>query len=345
MTRFKKIVAVDETLLNEEALQQLQKLGEEVVVYHDFPQDEHIVTERIGDADCLLVSFRTPIRKSVLDACRNIQYIGMCCTLYNPESCNVDVIEAQRRGITVLGVKDYGDEGVLEYVISELVRLLHGFGGIRWRKESTELTRRKIGIIGMGKTGRMVADALKFFGAEVSYFSRHRKADADNAGFVYMPLDELLDKNEIICTCIPRNNYLLGKREFSILGNNKIVVNTSVGPTFDVAAMKDWLNESPDNYYLCDATGMGNVYEELKSCSNLLYTPYISGKSIQSVERLSQKALSLTLRHQPIINNTLILFDQSTICTTTSLNFLITNGLKKLLYNLQLWRMKQTTGN
>ena len=65
MTRFKKIVAVDETLLDEEALQQLQKLGEEVVVYHDFPQDEHIVTERIGDADCLLVSFRTPIRKSV----------------------------------------------------------------------------------------------------------------------------------------------------------------------------------------------------------------------------------------------------------------------------------------
>ena len=32
----------------------------------------------------MLVSFRTPIRKSVLDACRNIQYIGMCCTLYNP---------------------------------------------------------------------------------------------------------------------------------------------------------------------------------------------------------------------------------------------------------------------
>lgn len=134
MTRFKKIVAVDETLLNEEALQQLQKLGEEVVVYHDFPQDEHIVTERIGDADCLLVSFRTPIRKSVLDACRNIQYIGMCCTLYNPESCNVDVIEAQRRGITVLGVKDYGDEGVLEYVISDWYDYytdLEAYAGVR----------------------------------------------------------------------------------------------------------------------------------------------------------------------------------------------------------------------
>lgn len=96
MAKFKKIVAVDETLLNEKALQQLQNLGDEVVIYHDFPQDENIVIERIADADCLLVSFRTPIRRNVLDACRNIRYIGMCCTLYNPESCNVDVIEARK---------------------------------------------------------------------------------------------------------------------------------------------------------------------------------------------------------------------------------------------------------
>ena len=55
MTRFKKIVAVDETLLNEEALQQLQKLGEKVVVYHDFPQDEHITaTEQAATINPIL---------------------------------------------------------------------------------------------------------------------------------------------------------------------------------------------------------------------------------------------------------------------------------------------------
>ena len=97
---FKKIVAVDETLLNEAALEQLKTIGEEVVVYHDFPTEEEEVIRRIGNADCLLVSFRTPIRRRVLDACPNIRYIGMCCTLYNPESSNVDVIEARKRGIT-----------------------------------------------------------------------------------------------------------------------------------------------------------------------------------------------------------------------------------------------------
>lgn len=178
---FKKIVAVDETLLNEAALEQLKTIGEEVVVYHDFPTEEEEVIRRIGNADCLLVSFRTPIRRSVLDACPNIRYIGMCCTLYNPESSNVDVIEARKRGITVLGVKDYGDEGVVEYVVSELVRLLHGFGNVRWLKESTELTGRKVGIIGLGKTGGMVAEAMRFFGAEVLYYSRTRKLEAEEA--------------------------------------------------------------------------------------------------------------------------------------------------------------------
>lgn len=62
----------------------------------------------------------------------------------------------------VLGVKDYGDEGVVEYVVSELVRLLHGFGNVRWLEESTELTGRKVGIIGLGKTGGMIAEAMRF---------------------------------------------------------------------------------------------------------------------------------------------------------------------------------------
>ena len=130
--KFKKIVAVDETLLNEQALAALVQRADSVVVYHDFPREEQEVVCRIGDADCLLVSFHTPIGKNVLSACPALRYVGMCCTLYSPESSNVDVSEARKRGITVTGIKDYGDEGVVEYVISELVRLLHGFGPYCW---------------------------------------------------------------------------------------------------------------------------------------------------------------------------------------------------------------------
>ena len=50
--KFKKIVAVDETLLNEQALAALVQRADSVVVYHDFPREEQEVVCRIGDADC-----------------------------------------------------------------------------------------------------------------------------------------------------------------------------------------------------------------------------------------------------------------------------------------------------
>lgn len=44
----------------------------------------------------------------------------------------MDIRYANERGITVTGIRDYGDEGVIEYVVSELVRCLHGFGQKPW---------------------------------------------------------------------------------------------------------------------------------------------------------------------------------------------------------------------
>jgi lactate dehydrogenase-like 2-hydroxyacid dehydrogenase len=95
--------------------------------------------------------------------------------LYSPESANVDIRYANERGITVTGIRDYGDEGVVEYVISELVRCLHGFGQDPWSGTPREITSLKAGIVGLGKSGGMIADALKFFGADIAYFARSKK--------------------------------------------------------------------------------------------------------------------------------------------------------------------------
>ena len=174
---FEKIVVVDSTGLNTWGVERLKELGKEVVFYTGIPETDEEIVNRIGDADCVLVSYNTQIRRNVIEACPNIKYIGMCCTLYSESSANVDIAAARERGITVLGIRDYGDEGVVEYVISELVRLLHGFGGKQWRHKAYELGGQKVGIVGLGRTGRMIADALRFLGAEVYYFSRTRKPE------------------------------------------------------------------------------------------------------------------------------------------------------------------------
>ena len=84
---------------------------------------------------------------------------------------------------------------------------------------------------------------------------------------------------------------LLKEREFGIIGNGKILINTSIGPTFDVEAMKRWLVNNPNSSYFCDGTGMGTLRDELAPYRNVFYTPAVAGMSVQSTGRLSKKVL------------------------------------------------------
>ena len=92
---------------------------------------------------------------------------------------------------------------MVEYVISELVRCLHGFGRDKernpiapWDGVPRELTGLQVGIVGLGVSGGMVADALKFFGANIAYFSRTEKPEALEKGYRFLPLNDLLSQSE-----------------------------------------------------------------------------------------------------------------------------------------------------
>lgn len=100
---FQKTVVVDNTGMNEWAKKRLGELSEEVVFYDDFPMDSDEITERVKDADCLMVSYCTLITRQILEKCPKLKYIGMCCTLYNEKSANVDVAYARERGMVVPG--------------------------------------------------------------------------------------------------------------------------------------------------------------------------------------------------------------------------------------------------
>lgn len=115
----------------------------------------------------------------VLSAAKDLKYVGMCCSLYDKKSANVDIDYAELNRITVKGARDYGDEGLVEYIIAELIRLIKGIGKQQWKRDAVELTGRKVGIIGMGATGKMLADRLQAFGAKVYYYNRSRKPQAE----------------------------------------------------------------------------------------------------------------------------------------------------------------------
>ena len=63
---FRKIVAVEDILVNARAEQELHRFAASVELYHDSPGSEEECIRRIGDADCVLVSFRTAIGRSII---------------------------------------------------------------------------------------------------------------------------------------------------------------------------------------------------------------------------------------------------------------------------------------
>jgi lactate dehydrogenase-like 2-hydroxyacid dehydrogenase len=227
--------------------------------------------------------------------CPELKYVGMCCSLYSPESANVDINYANQHGITVTGIRDYGDEGVVEYVISELVRCLHGFGQEPWDGMPREITGLRVGVVGLGKSGGMIADAMRFLGAEISYFARSEKIEAEDKGYKFMSLVDLLKWSDVVFCCLNKNTVLLHKEEFEALGSHKILFNTGLSPAWDEDAFIEWLS-SGDNLCYCDTVGaLGGAH--------LIENPHVrcmnvsTGRTRQAFDRLSRKVLDNICNH------------------------------------------------
>lgn len=290
---FKKLVAIEPVSLIPSAEEKLKTYAQEVILYRDIPENDEEIVRRIGDADAVLVSYTSRISRGVIERCANIRYIGMCCSLYAEESANVDIACARERGIRVLGIRDYGDRGVVEYVLHELIGLLHGFGGKKMlRDEPCEITGLKVGIVGLGVSGRMIAEALQFLGAEVSYYSRTRKREAELAGMAYKPLDVLLAKNEVIFTCLNKNVLLLQKPQFDALGDHKVLFNTSIGPGFDSVALNDWVRREGNRFFCDTKAAAGDVPADFFDLENVCCPAISSGRTKQAFVLLSQKVLA-----------------------------------------------------
>lgn len=289
--KFHKLVAIEPVSLIPSAEQELKQYADEVILYEDIPANDKEIVKRIGDADAVLVSYTSQIRRPVLEQCPAIRYIGMCCSLYSEESANVDIACAREHGIQVLGIRDYGDRGVVEYVLYQLVRILHGFDYPMWEKEPLELTDLKVGIVGLGVSGGMIADALLMMGAKISYYSRTRKPEKEQAGMKYCPLNDLLRENQVVITCLNKNVILLKEEQFDCLGTRKILMNTSIGTASDTDALKKWL-KSPENLYCCDTeAAIGDPSGELVKQENVICMKVSVGRTKQAFELLSKKVL------------------------------------------------------
>ena len=137
----------------------------------------------------------------------------------------------------------------------------------------------------------LIAFHLKAMGADITYYARSVKEECEKEGMHYLPLHTLLENSEIVITCLNKGVILLNEEEFRILGNGKIMINTSIGPASDMAALKNWiLNDS--NIFISDtAGGVGEIYQDVKDRKNVLCPDVSAGMTEEAYDLMSKKVL------------------------------------------------------
>ena len=288
---FRQIVCVDQTGLCISGMEELQSFSKSKLVQFEDPATNDAETiARIRDADCVLVSWNTQITADVLRGSPGLAYVGMCCSLYDERSANVDIKAARDLGITVRGVRDYGDEGLVEFIFAELIGLFKGLGQYQWKKEPEELNGKKLGVIGFGKTGQMVARTANHFGMDVRYHSRTRKPALESEILQGANLERLLPWADVISIHVPRNTQILDAAGFSLIRPGTVLINTSLGPTFEIASFLRWIGQG-ENYAILDGDGVGRYRHEFLQHPSIILSDKVAGWTAQARQRLTRKVL------------------------------------------------------
>ncbi len=105
----------------------------------------------------------------------------------------------------------------------------------------TQFTGKRLGIIGMGRIGQVVAKRARGFGMEIHYHNRSRLDSEREAGAIYHDsLDSLLPQSQFLalhCPNTPDTQNLFNAERIAQLPDDAIVVNSARGNIVDEDAL------------------------------------------------------------------------------------------------------------
>lgn len=150
-----------------------------------------------------------------------------------------------------------------------------------------ELNGRRVGIVGWGAIGTLVAERFRAFGCEVAYWTRTPRDDA-----AYRPLDELLATSDVLVVVIAlgeRTRGLLDEAALRRLPRGAVVVNAARGGIVSESALVALLDEG----HLLGAAL--DVYDTeplpdgspLRSHDRVLLSPHVAGATLQARLRIA----------------------------------------------------------
>lgn len=261
--------------------------------------------EMIRDYDALIVRSETKVTSALMDEAARLRVVGRAGVGVD----NIDVVAATKRGIVVMNAPDGNTMTTAEHTMALLLalarRVPQGYASLRagkWERKKfvgTELRGKTLGIVGLGRIGRVVADRARGFEMSVVAFDPFVAPEAVRASEIeFAALDEVCARADFLTVHTPltaETRGLIGAREFSLMKTGVRVINCARGGLIDERALYAAIKEGKV------AGAALDVFEEeppptdhpLIALDEVIVTPHLGAST-----REAQEGVAVTVAEQ-----------------------------------------------
>jgi D-3-phosphoglycerate dehydrogenase / 2-oxoglutarate reductase len=258
--------------------------------------------DAIGSYDGLIVRSGCKVSADVLAHAKNLKAIVRAGVGVD----NIDVEEATRRGVLVMNTPGGNTNAAAEHTMAMMLSLTRHIpaadatirrGG--WRSNALlggELRGKTLGVVGLGKIGRTVAERARAFEMDLIGFDPFLPDEvAAEMGVRLCGLDELFAQSDYITLHVPltpKTKNLINDEVLNTVRPGVRIINCARGGIIDEAALARALEDgrvtgAALDVYESEPLGEGHVLSKLK---NIVLTPHLGASTAEAQEAVGLMA-------------------------------------------------------
>jgi D-3-phosphoglycerate dehydrogenase len=255
-----------------------------------------------ADADGWIIRSGTTITAELIEAANRLKVIGRAGVGVD----NIDIEAATRRGVLVINAPDGNTISTAEHTCAMLLSLArhipHAHQSLaagKWDRKTftgSELYEKTLGIVGVGKIGRAVAERMAGFGMTVIGYDPVLSPEAaERMGIKLVDLEELFRRSDFISLHAPLNDStrgLLNRETLSRCKRGVRVINCARGGIVDEEALLEAVESSHVGGAALDVYSQEPPpawLERLLKHPNVVATPHIAASTDEAQTKVARQ--------------------------------------------------------
>ena len=222
---------------------------------------------------------------------------------------NIDLDAAKKRNIVVANTPDVLTDATAEIAMLVLLgaarRAKEGMEWVnkknwKWSADflmGKQLTGSRLGILGMGRIGRAVADRARSFGMKIHYYNRSRlDSDLEKGANYHKSLESLLSVSDffsINCPATKETKHIINSKTIKHFPDGAIISNSARGDMIDDYAMVEALKNGKIFSLGLDVyNGEPNIHPEYLTLPNVFVLPHLGSATIKTRTAMGDLAIN-----------------------------------------------------